>query len=238
VQRMPGSCNPSRSLRESQTVRASRSCAARSPESKTICPKLKVRTPTRLGWRLSTTCSTWSATHCAAGPRSLWASMPFAKVSYRSLSSSCPYREPWWAVRIRGLRFTRGLATIWGAKNRFADSVLAGDWRHFGPLGIWRIGISSYTENQYNPRSGSRSKETKPTPWVSITPLQDGTPRASGVGEGPARAGAKPRRTCGPARATPTASASPPASACLCGRGVSGVVASHMVIVCFVCCDW
>jgi hypothetical protein len=38
----------------------------------------------------------------------------------------------------------------------------------FWPLGIWSIGISSYTENQYNPRSGSRSKETKPTPWVSI----------------------------------------------------------------------
>jgi hypothetical protein len=38
----------------------------------------------------------------------------------------------------------------------------------FDPLGIWSIGISSYTENQYIPRSGSRSKETKPTPWVSI----------------------------------------------------------------------
>jgi hypothetical protein len=38
----------------------------------------------------------------------------------------------------------------------------------FWPAGIWSIGISSYTENQYNPRSGSRSKETKPTPWVSI----------------------------------------------------------------------
>jgi hypothetical protein len=33
----------------------------------------------------------WSATHCAAGHRSLWASMPFAKVSYRPLSS-CPYQ--------------------------------------------------------------------------------------------------------------------------------------------------
>jgi hypothetical protein len=32
-------------------------------------------------------------------------------------------------VRIRGLRFSRGLATIWGANNRFADSVLEDDWR-------------------------------------------------------------------------------------------------------------
>jgi hypothetical protein len=31
--------------------------------------------------------------------------------------------------------------------------------------------MSSYTENEYNPRSGSRSKETKPTPWVSMRSL-------------------------------------------------------------------
>jgi hypothetical protein len=80
----------------------------------------------------------------------------------------------------------------------------------FWPLGIWSIGISSYTENQYNPRSGSRSKETKPTPWVSIRRYFSHSPAPYPGRRGGGARKAKPRAPAGwSRRCTPASPARP-----------------------------
>jgi hypothetical protein len=73
----------------------------------------------------------------------------------------------------------------------------------YGPrLGIWSIGISSYTENQYNPRSGSRSKETKPTPWVSIISRSSSRASSGSIASGPRRPTTPWSCATGPAHST------------------------------------
>jgi hypothetical protein len=69
-------------------VRASRSCAARSVESKTNCPKLKVRTLLAANHRRPAQLVGYTL---RSGPSITVGE--YAKVSYRPLSSS-PYREP------------------------------------------------------------------------------------------------------------------------------------------------
>jgi hypothetical protein len=97
------------SLRESQTVCERRGVVRRGVPNRRLLSEVECPNAHPVGLETVDYLLNWSATHCAAGPRSLWASMPFAKVSWRSLSS-CPYREPWWAVRICGLSFSRGMA--------------------------------------------------------------------------------------------------------------------------------